>query len=115
MESRHHLTYSLDLADGRVLRIRVSRPADTTTYGPSLWGHILNVQIEVTEDAFWDCVNHGRLPQRSPATPDVPAGALPASRVHQLIEAGMSENDVARMTLPQAIETMTTIWSRPGA
>jgi hypothetical protein len=45
----HHITYELRLPEGRVLRTRVSRPADHTTYGPPLWRHVLADQLDVTE------------------------------------------------------------------
>ena len=49
----HYITYELPLFDGRRLRTRVWRPADNTTYGPSLWKAILRDRLEVTEDEFW--------------------------------------------------------------
>lgn len=111
----HHLTYELELPDGRILRTRVSRPADNTTYGPGLWKHILTEQLFVTEDEFWDCVSNGRPPDRGTSTQRVDANALPASLVYQLIhEAGVPEEDVAEMTLQQATETMVRFWSRPS-
>lgn len=109
----HHITYRLRLPDGRVLRTRVSRPADTTTYGPSLWGHILSDQLEVSEEEFWACVAGGILPDRGRPTSESPASALPADLVHQLLRIGVPEDDVASMTLEQAVAAMTAHWSRP--
>ncbi|BCB87816.1 hypothetical protein [Phytohabitans suffuscus] len=48
-----HVTYELTLSDGRVLRTRVSHPVDRTTYGPSIWSHILRDQLDVTNAVFW--------------------------------------------------------------
>lgn len=110
----HHITYELALPDGRILRTRISRPADNTTYGLSLWKHILTEQLDVTEAEFWACLRDKQLPDRGAATTEPPAQALPASLVHQLIHvAGVPENDVAGMSLERAVEVMTAHWSRP--
>jgi hypothetical protein len=111
----HHLTYELRLPDGRILRTRISRPADNTTYGPALWRHILTDQLDVTEPEFWACVRDKQPPDRGPATQELPAGALPASLVHQLIHvAGVPEDEVASMSLERAIEVMAAHWSQPN-
>ena len=108
----HHLTYELLLPDGRILRTRISRPADSTVYGPSLWQHILSEQLDVVEKEFWECVSHRRPPSRGQA-PNLPESALPAQLVHQLLHtAGIPERDVAGMTLERALEVMTEHWSR---
>jgi hypothetical protein len=109
----HHVTYELNLPDGRVLRTRVSRPVKTTTYGPSLWTTILRDQLCVTDDEFWACVHDRQKPDRG-GPPAAPAAALPAQLVFQLVhEAGVPEADVARMTLEQAVAAMTAHWSKP--
>jgi hypothetical protein len=110
----HHLTYELTLPDGRMLRTRVSRPADNTTYGPSLWKTILTDQLDVTEAEFWACVSDRKVPQRGQPTDETPAHALPAGLVHQLIHAaGIPEAEVATMTLQRALEVMNEHWSQP--
>lgn len=108
----HHLTYELALDDGRILRTRISRPADSTSYGPSLWRHILTTQLAVTEQEFWECVTHRRPPVRNGAAGGLPERALPAQLVHQLLHtAGVPEGDIARLTLEQALEIMNRHWS----
>ena len=110
----HHITYELALPDARILRTRVSRPPNNETYGPTLWGHILGDQLEVTEAEFWVCVTDGKRPDRRALTADAPANALPASLVYQLIhEAGVPETEVAAMTLERAVKVMTAHWSKP--
>lgn len=111
---RHHLTYELALADGRVLRTRVSRPANNDVYGPSLWSAILRDQLDVTEAQFWDCVRRGVKPPR-PGTPaQAPERALPAGLVYQLVHTvGVPEAEVAQMTREQAIARMAEHWSAP--
>ena len=66
----HHITYELELPDGRTLRTPVSHPPDRTDYGPSLFAHILRDQLAVTEKEFWACVRDGTVPNRGgPVTP----------------------------------------------
>lgn len=110
---RHHVTYELPLPDGRILRTRISRPVDKTTYGPALWRSILRDQPDVGEEAFWACVRHKQLPERGgpPAAP--PETSLPTGLVHQLIHvAGVSEHEITTMTLAQALARMNDHWSR---
>ncbi len=107
---RHHVTYELGLHDGRILRTRVSRPVNRTTYGPSLWSAILRDQLEVTADIFWECVNEGILPDRG--APEVPAEALPLSLVVQLTRtAGLSEEAVAAMSKAEAVQALSDYWT----
>lgn len=109
---RHHITYEYVLPDGRILRTRISRPANGTAYGADLWAHILRTQLAVTEQEFWACVKEGRLPDRG--SPSPPAHVLPAGLVHQLInEVGLPQDQVAAMTLEDALAVMAEFWSRP--
>lgn len=111
---RHHITYELALPDGRILRTRISRPLNTTTYGAGLWATILREQLDVTEDQFWACVTDKRKPDRGQPPAKIPEGALPAQLVWQLINtAGVPEDEVARMTIEQAVAAMTAHWSKP--
>ena len=113
-EVRHHLTYELALGDGRVLRTCISRPANTDRYGPSLWTAILRDQLEVTETAFWDCVERSVLPPRPGSDVAPPGAGLPASLVHQLkMSLGLSDAEIARISKQEAIARMTAFWSRP--
>jgi len=110
----HHVTYELGLPDGRILRTRISRPPNTTTYGPDLWKAILRDQLCVSEEEFWACVTNKAKPDRGGEGGTVPDRALPAQLVWQLIhEAGVPETEVAGMTLEDAIARMTEHWSKP--
>jgi hypothetical protein len=110
----HHLTYELNLPDGRVLRTRISHPVNNETYGPRLWSHILSDQLDVTENEFWACVEHDELPDRGSASAAPPSNALPAQVVYQLIhDVGIAESDVAGMELTRAVELLADYWSRP--
>ena len=106
----HHITYELSLRDGRVLRTRISHPADRTTYGPSIWGHILRDQLQVTDTEFWCCVQEGVKPDRG--EPEVPAEALPADVVYLLISrVGLDEAVIATMTKADAVARLNDFWT----
>jgi len=106
----HHLTYDLDLPDGRTLRTRVSHPPDRTDYGPSIWSHILRDQLAVNEAEFWDCVRRGERPNRGQPAP--PPAAIPSELAYLLIHrVGVTENEVAAMSKEQAIERLNAYWS----
>lgn len=110
----HHITYELPLDDGRVLRTRVSRPANNDTYGPSLWTAILRDQLDVTEAAFWDCVERHVQPPRPGAVVEPPATGLPASLVHQLkTTLGLTDSEIAPMSKDEAVARMSAHWSHP--
>jgi hypothetical protein len=115
-KARHHETFELELDDGRVLRTRISRPVNRDTYGEQLWRHILTDQLMVTEEAFWRCVEDGTLPPRGAAEHPLPATAIPASLVYQLLhEVGLDEQTVAGMNREEAIARMQLHWSQPPA
>lgn len=106
----HHVTYELDLVDGRILRTRISHPVDRTGYGQSMWKHILRDQLDVDEPAFWSCVQDGVKPARG--TPEPPAQALPADLVHMLISrVGLDESEVAAMGKDEAIARLQRFWT----
>jgi hypothetical protein len=109
---RHHKRYELTLPDGAVLRTRISRPVNRTTYGPAMWRHILTEQLQVSQDEFWACVDDGQLPRRG--APDLTDASLPASLVYQLLhDVGLSEEEITRLTRAEAIARMQAHWSRP--
>lgn len=106
----HHVTYEIALLDGRILRTRISHPVDRSTYGQSLWGHILRDQLQVTEPEFWACAREGVTPDRG--VPETPAKALPADLVYLLISrVGLSEAEVAAMSKTEAVERLNRYWT----
>ncbi|MET4001529.1 cytotoxic translational repressor of toxin-antitoxin stability system [Arthrobacter psychrochitiniphilus] len=110
---RHHTTYRLALKDGRILRTRISRPVDRTTYSASIWNHVLQDQLTVEDDLFWACVEDGVLPARGTAS--VPESAIPLALVWQLTRtAGIDEAVVARMTKEQAVQAINDYWMSQG-
>ncbi|WP_156758267.1 cytotoxic translational repressor of toxin-antitoxin stability system [Actinokineospora pegani] len=109
----HHVTYELDLPDGRVLRTRISHPVDRSDYGQDLWKHILRDQLDVEEPAFWACAQDGVKPPRG--TPDPPTQALPADLVHMLISrVGLDESEVAVMSKDEAVARLQRYWTEAG-
>jgi len=109
----HHVTYELDLSDGRILRTRISHPVDRSDYGQSLWWHILRDQLQVAEVDFWACVHDGvKLPR---GLPEPPTEALPADLVHLLISrVRLDETDVAAMSKQDALARLQQYWTAGG-
>lgn len=106
----HHVTYELNLIDGRILRTRISHPVDRSSYGRSMWKHILRDQLEVDEPRFWSCVRDGVKPDRG--MPEPPAEALPADLVHMLISrAGLHESEVVEMSKAEAVARLQRYWT----
>jgi hypothetical protein len=106
----HHVTYELGLPDGRILRTRISHPPDRTTYGSSLWSHILRDQLAVSEEEFWRCVQDGIKPDRG--VPETPPDALPADLVLLLLtRVGLSDSEVAAMSKAEAVERLNRYWT----
>ena len=107
----HHDTYELSLANGDVLRTRVSRPANKETYGPSAWAHILRDQLAVTEGEFWDCAERGIVSNRGRAQVSVRRGT-PIGVLYQLKQqVGLSEAEIAALSRDQAIERLNKFWA----
>lgn len=106
----HHVTYEFALPDGRILRTRISHPVDRSTYGSSLWSHILRDQLQVFEPEFWSCVRDGLKPDRG--MPEPPAEALPADLAYMLINrVGLSDSEVAAMSKAEAVERLNRYWT----
>ena len=112
----HHITYEFALDDGRILRTRISQPANNQTSGPRLWTAILRDQLDVTEDAVWDCVERRIFPPRPGKTSSALPAGLPASLIHQLKSSlGLSDDDIAGLGKEEAVARMTAFWSQPPA
>src|SRR5262249_24396294 len=106
----HHVTYEPTLPDGPALRTRISHQADRSHSVPSLWGHILRDQLHVSAEEFWNCVQHGVVPDRG--VPKPPSTALPAELVHLLISrVGLPETEVAAMTKEEAVSRLQRYWT----
>ena len=107
---RHHETHELRLDDGSILRTRISRPVDRTTYAPSMWGHILRDQLGVRADEFWACERDCVLPARSAGGPRNPR-ALPLHLLNELVRrVGLTPDAAAELTLERAIAALADDW-----
>ena len=114
--TQHHITYELLLGDGRIFRTRISRPANTDTYGKSLWSHILDDQLHVTDEEFWECVDNKNPPDRAPVIEKPDVVVLPASLAYQLVHTLQLTNEqIAELTLEEAVQRMTEYWAQPPA
>jgi hypothetical protein len=106
----HHVTYELALADSRILRTSISHLPDRSTFGPSVWHHILREQIDVTEAEFWACVQDGIRPSRGKSEP--PKEPIPLEIVQLLIlRVGLSESELAELTRDEAIARLNKYWT----
>lgn len=109
---QHHRTYELVIPSGDILRTRISKPIDRTTYSASMWSAILRDQLKVTNDEFWDCVQNKVLPVRGGAHPTPNPKALPLHLVNELIErVGMAPEDAIELTLEEALQRMNDYWT----
>jgi hypothetical protein len=112
--TRHHITYELLLADGSILRTRISRPANTDAYGKSLWSHILDDQLHVTQAEFWECVDNKIPPDRTPFTARPDSTTLPAQLAYQLVHTlNLTNEAIASLTLEEAVKLMAEHWAQP--
>jgi hypothetical protein len=111
--STHHETFELGLADGRVLRTRISRPPNKTTYGARMWAHILRDQLDVTADEFWTCVTDGVAPDRTSGDlVEEVDDAIPVDVVNLLVSrVGLTRRDLVGMTRQEAIARLNEFWS----
>ena len=109
---RHHRTYELVIPSGEILRTRISKPIDRTTYSASMWSAILRDQLKVTADEFWDCVQNKVLPDRGGAVREPNPKALPLRLLNELIErVGMTPEDAIQLTLEDALQRMNDYWT----
>ena len=111
---RHHQTFELVLNDGSILRTRISRPVDRTTYSRSMWSHILRNQLEVNADEFWRCVQNEVVPTRSAVSQPDPR-ALPLYVMNELItRLGIEPDAAGRLSPAEASEAIAGYWREQG-
>jgi hypothetical protein len=109
---QHHRTYELVIPSGDILRTRISKPIDRTTYSASMWSAILRDQLKVTNDEFWDCVQNKALPDRGGTVAAPNPKALPLHLLNELIErVGMTPEDAIALTLEEALQRMNDYWT----
>lgn len=103
---RHHRTYELALWDGQILRTRISRPVDRSTYSAGMWTHILRTQLAVDAEAFWECVRDKKLPDRGAPETATQKEPLPLYLVRALSELGVDENESLAFTAAEAAQLL---------
>lgn len=77
-----------------MLRTRISKPIDGSTYGARMWSHILREQLDVGAPSFWACVRDGTLPDRGAPKRTDPAKAVPLYLVRALTDLGVAEDTI---------------------
>ncbi|TFC11412.1 cytotoxic translational repressor of toxin-antitoxin stability system [Cryobacterium sp. MDB2-33-2] len=109
----HHRTYELALWDGRILRTRISKPVDSTSYGASVWAHILRQQLMVDADSFWDCVQNQNVPDRGGPQMVAVRESLPLYLVRALSEQGVDEDTIFALTVGEAAKLLSEKLAEP--
>jgi hypothetical protein len=106
--------YEKILATSEVLHS--SRPSGKTdeAIGKDLFKGILRVQLRVSEQDFWACIQSGR-PVSRPATPEAPpAASLPVWLAQRLTsEVGLYPDDLKGMTEEEGKRRLDEFRSRP--
>ncbi|MHB8318889.1 MAG: cytotoxic translational repressor of toxin-antitoxin stability system [Acidimicrobiales bacterium] len=99
-----HFRYTLTLATGEVLYTRVSHGSGQLD-DPKIVAHILRVELAVSEEDFWACVDNGVLPPRpQPPGLHVPGEVLDAKLARDLIQkVGLTESDLSALSKEEAV------------
>ena len=108
-----HRRYRKVLADGTILRTRVSHGAGEIG-DPGLWTRIWRDQLGLeTEDAFWQVLRTGRPVARGDPPADRPTGpSIPGWVAAGLIRAGRSEAEIRSLAAEAATELLYELWAR---
>ena len=104
---RHHRTYELALWDGQILRTRISRPVDKSTYSAGMWTHNLRTQLAVDAEAFWACLRDKKLPDRGTPETVTQKEPLPLYLVRALNELGVDESESLALTAAEAAQLLS--------
>jgi hypothetical protein len=110
-----HRRYRKVLADGTILRTRVSHGAGEIG-DPGLWTRIWRDQLGLeSEDVFWHALDTGRPVDRgeSRATPP-PGPSIPGWVVGGLLRAGRTETEIRELSADEATRLLHEIWARSG-
>jgi hypothetical protein len=94
-----HHRYVKAMPEGPPLYTRVSHGSGEYQ-SRDLWKHILRDQLNVSEQEFWDAVDHGIAPARGRTAPQKPEGeGLPLWLVESLRHMlGLSEDEIGAMS-----------------
>lgn len=112
--SGDHRRYRKLLADGTILRTRVSHGRGQIG-DPSLWARIWRHQLGLeSEDSFWQALRDGRAVARGGAAPRRPDGpSTPAWVVAGLLRTGRTEAAIRALRADEAQHLLEELWSRP--
>jgi len=103
---QHHRTYELALWDGQILRTRISKPDDRSTYAAGMWTHILRAQLLVDAEAFRACVREKKLPDRGVPKVVTQKEPVPLYLVRALRELGVDESESLTLTTAEAAKLL---------
>ena len=108
-----HYRYRKTLADGRILRTKVSH-GDDQIQDASLWRHIWRDQLALeSEDQFWEVLESGQPVDRTPTEPAPSGPSLPGWLVDNLIrKVGLTPEEVAQLSDQEAHDRLNDFYSR---
>ena len=112
-----HFRFSKQLADGRILRTKVSHGNDEIG-DPGLWKHIWHEQLALDDERqFWDALKSGSPVDRTPARATRPTGpSLPASLAGPLSKVfKLSPAELSGLTEEQAALLLAKLYSDRGS
>ena len=109
-----HAVYKKVLADGTALQTEASRGKDAENIGAGLFHFILRVELQVSEEEFWEAIRNGEPARRPahPSPPEVPPRPS-AGLVYQLRKhVGLSEEEIGKLSKDDAVKMLNDYFSR---
>lgn len=109
---QRHVFFEKVLQDGRVLQTHVSH-SGRKTMSPGRFSSILRHDLEVSKEAFWNCIQTGR-----PVDRPVAVGEGPVEHEAWVIavltgELYMSAEEIETLSPEEAQQIVNDHWSRP--
>lgn len=110
-----HAVYKKVLADGTALQTEASRGKDADNIGAGLFHFILRVELQVSEDEFWEAIRTGEPASRPahpaprPLPPKPDAGLVFQLRKH----LHLTDQEIGALSKDEAVELINAYYSRP--